>query len=103
LSLLFWVEVCRATRDAQMIPAAVSEKVQAFFERPEVQAHLATAKERLATEAVRQQVVDDLYAMLPRPNTWVLSKEAFEPLVRQHVFREQSQSSTVDPPSAESA
>ena len=71
-----------------MIPAAVREKVQAFFDRPDVQAHIATVKGRLTTEEMKQQIVDDLYEMLPRPVIWVLSKEAFEPHVRQHIFRE---------------
>jgi hypothetical protein len=71
-----------------MIPATVQQKVQEFFDRPNVQAHIAAVKDRVTTEEMKQQIADDLYEMLPRPGRWVLSKEAFQPLVRRYVFRE---------------
>lgn len=72
-----------------MIPDTVREKVQSFLDRPDVQARIAAVKERLTTEEMKQQITHDLYEMLPRPVRWVLSEEAFAPLVRQHMFREQ--------------
>lgn len=74
-----------------MLPDAVRDKVQVFFDRPDVQARVAAVKTTLANEETKRRIVDELYDMLPRPVRWVLTKEAFEPYVREYIFREESE------------